>query len=374
MLSGYCDDTGWENDGGNCDTGTKGFWNLKYTDIENWDKAFKTCLKLCSLCNQCNYISFSIIHKDCSWFKSCDTIHNTVHGFRTFNTTNFTKITSNMSHMKPLIFVKTHKTGGTTVANILLRIGITLGLSCVPPINGDSGLGCPHKLFPNVNIMKSAKLFAQHVTYDPKLLSMTSNPPLLITIFRNPVSQAISAFRYSRWQHILNRFGNTDWNDHINRLNRSDIHNTSCYYMNSQSHDLGFSNNLKCSPFEWVQKIIRSFDLIMITEYFKESLILCKTLLNNAGWNVKFKDLAYLVQNKENNIISKYAYKQMSDSLKYSKSINIDLLLYEKAHNKFRNLWNRDKARNEKQLKKVLICENTECRQDNIELMRLCSY
>tara|TARA_B100001741_G_scaffold145602_1_gene120047 strand:+ start:6040 stop:6654 length:615 start_codon:yes stop_codon:yes gene_type:complete len=204
---------------------------------------------------------------------------------------------------------------------------------------------------------------------------MTSNPPLLITILRNPVSQAISAFRYSRWQHILNQFGSTDWNDHINRLNRSDIHNTSCYYMNSQSHDLGFYNNiLKCSPFEWVQKIIRSFDLIMITEYFKESLILCKTLLNNAGWNVKFKDLAYLVQNKEHNIISKYAYKQMSDSLKYSKSINIDLLLYEKAHNKFRNLWNRDKARNEKQLKKVLICENTECRQDNIELMRLCSY
>ena len=40
MLSGYCDLTGWEYDGGNCDTGTKGFWNLKAAHVEDWDKAF----------------------------------------------------------------------------------------------------------------------------------------------------------------------------------------------------------------------------------------------------------------------------------------------------------------------------------------------
>ena len=62
-----------------------------------------------------------------------------------------------------LVYVKTHKTGGSTLLNIILRISITLNLTCTPPANGHKGYGCPRTLPSTLANLPVSTVFAQRV-------------------------------------------------------------------------------------------------------------------------------------------------------------------------------------------------------------------
>tara|TARA_B100000945_G_C20398963_1_gene606311 strand:+ start:77 stop:1234 length:1158 start_codon:yes stop_codon:yes gene_type:complete len=83
-MLGYCEKTGQGlTSDDSCMTGSKGYWDLTNTEVTTWKRAGNICAKLCALCDRCNHISFSIQHKDCSWFNSCDVLHHDVSGFKT---------------------------------------------------------------------------------------------------------------------------------------------------------------------------------------------------------------------------------------------------------------------------------------------------
>ena len=67
--------------GGDCAHGASGAWTLKETS--SWPAAAAACLRLCARCEGCRFVSISVEHEDCSWFRECDLarLNGNVKGF-----------------------------------------------------------------------------------------------------------------------------------------------------------------------------------------------------------------------------------------------------------------------------------------------------
>lgn len=72
---------------GNCEHGDLGHWLLPAN--YSWQQAATHCQRQCSLCSRCEYVSYSRVHRDCSWFAKCDlnSLRTDVAGFRTSRAT-----------------------------------------------------------------------------------------------------------------------------------------------------------------------------------------------------------------------------------------------------------------------------------------------
>ena len=80
-LAGACGQVdGYHMD---CDSGSKGSWQLSHTEVSSWGQANQACAAKCAGCRSCKFFSFSLRHRDCSWFAACDTLSGAVPGFRT---------------------------------------------------------------------------------------------------------------------------------------------------------------------------------------------------------------------------------------------------------------------------------------------------
>ena len=54
------------------------------------------CAQRCAGCQNCNFFSFSPLHRDCSWFKECNMLNlsTVVHGFETYDVARMRKLSS----------------------------------------------------------------------------------------------------------------------------------------------------------------------------------------------------------------------------------------------------------------------------------------
>ena len=58
---------------GNCHTGAKGAWALRREQSTDWHTTVNHCLRLCSSCPRCGYISVHAAEPaECNWFAECD--------------------------------------------------------------------------------------------------------------------------------------------------------------------------------------------------------------------------------------------------------------------------------------------------------------
>ena len=88
---GFCAVTGIGTSDSSCSSGPcnhgvcKGTFNLALKSSGSWLMAASHCLRMCSACERCNYISLSLKFRDCSWFEKCNVpggLHNNFPGFR----------------------------------------------------------------------------------------------------------------------------------------------------------------------------------------------------------------------------------------------------------------------------------------------------
>lgn len=89
-AQGVCSDAGAAADECNeryCKSGLvdAGSWPLADREVTSWSTAKAACAAKCEACASCRYISFSLTHKDCSWFADCplSALKNKVMGFHT---------------------------------------------------------------------------------------------------------------------------------------------------------------------------------------------------------------------------------------------------------------------------------------------------
>ncbi|XP_006814245.1 galactosylceramide sulfotransferase-like [Saccoglossus kowalevskii] len=192
-----------------------------------------------------------------------------------------------------LVYIKTHKTGSTTLASILERFGYTGNLTmAVPEIRH----GFPRtNLFNRSMVWKidnisSFDMLTNHARYNrPELDALIPNATY-ITILRHPLAQFESMFGFFNWgRHIHTKDPIATFVNDPKYINAT-IYGRATH--NSQLFDLGLS--LKQTLDEdtvnkKIQSLNKEMDLVLITEYFDESLLILRDLL---CWSVD--DILYI--------------------------------------------------------------------------------
>lgn len=102
---GYC---GSAKGVGDCQAGRRGSWELTASETADLVTARSACQRRCEACGRCRYISYSVVWKDCTWYRKCDLEAVCHTGF------------------KP----RTHNPQGRTHNLLLTRLGLALH-SCV---------------------------------------------------------------------------------------------------------------------------------------------------------------------------------------------------------------------------------------------------
>lgn len=282
------------------------------------------------------------------------------------------------SEVDNIIFVKTHNTGSSVVANILLKKAYDNNLLVGFPItDNENEIGAYPAQFDRqfirpglysdsetINNSDKVNIITHHSRYSSDLSKILINPTnkRVITIVRHPLEQIKSVFKYYQDELPFKTWFDSSDNVAI-RLqkfynNPYKFYNTSVpYYFrakNFQAFDLDLNEN-GYTESKLQDLLVKKFDLILVHEFLDESLLLLKKLLN---WS--FEDIAYLRSQyspklKENGNLSaidkfirtkvenfndldfaiyKIALKRLKNLLKNCKNLDEDLqILREKAAN-----------------------------------------
>ncbi|XP_071944790.1 galactosylceramide sulfotransferase-like [Antedon mediterranea] len=230
-----------------------------------------------------------------------------------------------------IVFLKTHKTGSSTVASIFQRFGFSHNLSFVIPRHGHmfSIIELFNRSFAEPN--QKYDMLVNHVRYNRKEMDTVMKPDTkYITILRDPATQAESMFGYFKIYKYLNMSKNSNpfarflhrpqhyMNEYKSFKMREHLQNPTLY-------DLGFetSKYLNRTQIQYfIENLSHEFDLVLLQEYFNESLILLKKLL---CWDMD--DIVYISKGVR---INKLRFGQSNRLKKKARDWNsADTILYD---------------------------------------------
>ncbi|EDQ89007.1 uncharacterized protein MONBRDRAFT_25794 [Monosiga brevicollis MX1] len=194
---------------------------------------------------------------------------------------------------RQVVYIKTHKTGSSTLTNIFHRVAYRNKARPVLPIN-NLYLGYPDtatlmssyvKLRPFKGRDVYDMLVSAHAVYNRPKMELLVPQATYVTILRNPVTHFMSSWKYWHIQdHIMRDLHVNvtmsqflaqpmDYLPRMNLLDRALTHN-------SMSFDLGISSEpSQDQVFNLMQDLQQRFGLVLITEYFDESLVLMRRML-----------------------------------------------------------------------------------------------
>ena len=216
------------------------------------------------------------------------------------------------------MFLKTHKTGGSTIVNILFRYGDSRNLTFA--------LGAGHLAWPQrfrisqvLPFYRQPNILCSHTVFSKKPLNWLFPREFskYVTIIRNPVNTFESSFNYYKLGKVL---GLGD--DPVVSLEKF-LERASLFYnkfgakkrsinaRNPMMFDLGLSQKYfqnYTAVTKYINFLNKEFDLVMIMDYFDESLILLKRLL---CWEID--DILHV---KVNERLDKEKASNLSDRVK----------------------------------------------------------
>ncbi|XP_039265646.1 galactose-3-O-sulfotransferase 2-like [Styela clava] len=209
-----------------------------------------------------------------------------------------------------LMFLKTHKTGSSTLQNILVRFAYDNDRFVGLPTGGDilfgyySGTPFKKSMMMPVPKSRNVNMLLHHMVFNKKeIASVLPSDTVYLTILRDPATQFESVFHYLRkdvpaFSRASGENGLTDY-----------VRNPTQYFKgrgdgrfwwfgkNGMFFDLGFDNLSENDTYinEAIDEIEKTFDIVLISEFFDISLLLLRDLL---CWDMK--DIIYLSMNARN--------------------------------------------------------------------------
>ncbi|CAH1787816.1 unnamed protein product [Owenia fusiformis] len=201
--------------------------------------------------------------------------------------------------LNSIYFLKIHKTGSSTLQSILQRYGDIKNLSFALHASSNQ-LEYPQLFKKNFTMTLKAPysrydIICHHLRHSDEVFDVLKPEGKAITMLRKPTYNFISAFKYfDYWSK--NCFGTHNIDKFLSTIESSTYKLTeSGKCANRQLYDLGMEptdakNVTKVQ--KKIQEMDRMFDLVMISEYFNEGLILLKHLMN---WS--FDDIVYISKN-----------------------------------------------------------------------------
>lgn len=199
---------------------------------------------------------------------------------------------------KNVVFAKTHKTGGTTITNMLLRHAEKQKLNVALPIEYHWELaGYPSQFEEKLITPKQSNydVMCHHMRFNKTKIEELVNPLAdYFTILRDPVTNFESSFGFFK------DYPFTDWLDNSRSIDDF-IDNADSYYnkstpwyfraKNYMSFDLGFNHENNTDEYvrHAISKMESDFKFVMITDRYEESMILLKNMLC-----LDYDDIVYL--------------------------------------------------------------------------------
>uniref|UniRef100_A0A3B5AHB2 Galactose-3-O-sulfotransferase 2 n=1 Tax=Stegastes partitus TaxID=144197 RepID=A0A3B5AHB2_9TELE len=192
-----------------------------------------------------------------------------------------------------IVFLKTHKTASSTILNILYRYGESRNLTFALPLNKHSQLFYPFFFASHFvegvssRNVKQFHIMCNHMRFKKsEVEKVMPEDTFYFSILRHPVAMMESIFIYFK---SIPAFHNTysldDFLDHSWRNYNSSVLNNH-YAHNILAFDFGFDNNVAAGAEDLEERatvaiaaIEQDFNLILISEYFDESMILLKHVL-----------------------------------------------------------------------------------------------
>ncbi|XP_065218761.1 galactose-3-O-sulfotransferase 2-like isoform X2 [Planococcus citri] len=190
-----------------------------------------------------------------------------------------------------IFFLKTHKTASTTVQSVILKFAIMNSLDVMHVIYAsyyspfsdssiDSKLVTPNNKY---------NVFAEHARYDSNIKLYQYPDTSMVTILRHPVKLFQSVYYFFRMDTTTGMTFEQFLNMPVKPASLTGFDSQKAYRgYNQMSVDLGFdlaqSKNTTAVT-EFIAKIDREFDFVMITEHMDESFVL---LANLMGWPLEY--------------------------------------------------------------------------------------
>lgn len=269
-------------------------------------------------------------------------------------------------NLPPMGFIKTHRTGSSTIASIIHRLGDERNVSFILPAGGKqaNNLGWPGP-FPgpeaavfNGEPSHQFNVLCNNAVFnDAKMRAYLKPSPLFFTVLRQPLEQTQSAFDFFKpgcgdsWEERIQWLGKLGQNnaqnanllqqgETITQAQQREI-NMEASFLNSQAHDLGwyeFVGNTQDHDEDdetihsWIDELDDSLGLVMLTEYFNEGLLLLRRKLG-----VDVKDMAHIYMKRG------AARKSPPEAqLQAMRHLNhVDTLLYNHFNRTFWREWDR---------------------------------
>nr|XP_039266590.1 galactosylceramide sulfotransferase-like [Styela clava] len=258
---------------------------------------------------------------------------------------------------RSLVYVKTHKTGSSTLRAILARhkrryelSNQTQVMTFPAPFFG----GYPGRFLQNLTVIPSSNLskidvppdyLLGHFRFDEEEVRSLMNPNAkYITILRNPLKAFESSFHYYYGKHTEKSVKNlqavtchpepylqvakkyeVSYPDYLAMAENS-LHESIAWYFRSrnyQSFDLGLDPTINGKDYvlSMAKKLDAVFDLVLITDHLLESLILMKEVLC-----MSWEDIVPPTRNKGTYESHTYSVKEKQIA---SRLNNQDLVLYD---------------------------------------------
>ncbi|XP_014665096.1 PREDICTED: galactosylceramide sulfotransferase-like [Priapulus caudatus] len=198
------------------------------------------------------------------------------------------------SEVRHFVFVKVHKAGSDTLAVLFQRFGDERNLSFVLPVH-EWDLHWPHTLRERDYLplkTNEFNLLTYHCLYNRSIMRrLMPAATRYVTVLREPYSQFKSTFNYfnlpakMRDRNISTLPVDENFGLFLSDPQRFRRELKLSYLPNFLAFDLGYpperdgaaANVTKA--FEFIAEIERDFTLVMITEYFDESLVLLRRAL-----------------------------------------------------------------------------------------------
>ncbi|XP_068612199.1 galactose-3-O-sulfotransferase 3-like [Brachionichthys hirsutus] len=200
-------------------------------------------------------------------------------------------------------FLKTHKTASSTMQNIMFRFAERHNLTVALPVESCGHRFCyPNSFNPDFvhPHTKPPNIVASHMRFNKKELQrLMPNDTIYITIMREPSSMFESSFSYNlngcaTFRRVPNHSLEAFLAD-PRRYYRPD-EKDSMFARNFLVFDLGRDNDHPATDAAYVQDLLaeveQTFSLVMITDYFDESLVVLRHLLS---WDLE--DILYFKLN-----------------------------------------------------------------------------
>ncbi|XP_017293721.2 galactose-3-O-sulfotransferase 3-like [Kryptolebias marmoratus] len=202
-----------------------------------------------------------------------------------------------------IVFLKTHKTASSTMQNILFRFAERNNLTLALPKPSCGYLFCYPQFFSSHFVHPDTlppNMISSHMRFNKTALQrLMPNDTIYITILREPASMFESLFTYfTVYSEAFKRVPKGSLEAFIAdplRYYRPNEGN-SMFAHNTLTFDLGGNKDRPATDVTYAQtfaaEVEKVFSLVMISEYFDESLVLLRHLLS---WDLD--DIVYLKLN-----------------------------------------------------------------------------